>query len=255
MNTISDIKFIKFEPDENVINETKLNYSSDFVHDKVTTNLDNIMDNNVILSENDILPYQYIGNSGIINLTINKNVNIIKQFAFSNCDNLKCVIFNTDNIVSLEKGIFFNCDNITTVKLNNVKHISESCFSNCINLNSINLDVSTLLSIDTDAFCSCMSLQNITLGNNVKTIGVGAFNYCTNLNNVKLNNGLETIDIWAFNNCNITDITIPKSVKFINDYAFANNENLHNVIIEGNPIISENAFENCKNIKITRQNT
>lgn len=64
-----------------------------------------------------------------------------------------------------------------------------------------------------------------------------------------IDEGVETIDDEAFYGRNdIVEVIIPKSVEYINAYAFANCANLNNIVIEGDVFIGEHAFENCENL-------
>jgi hypothetical protein len=55
----------------------------------------------------------------------------------------------------------------------------------------------------------------------VKSIGNRAFWNCKNLTSVTLQEGLESIGEWCFGFTAIKEITIPKSVKNIGNYAFS----------------------------------
>ena len=67
---------------------------------------------------------------------------------------------------------------------------------------------------------SSNALTSIEIPSNVESIGSNAFKGCRNLSNVILNEGLENVGPGAFNGCNLTEITIPKSVKKVHDFSF-----------------------------------
>lgn len=69
-------------------------------------------------------------------------------------------------------------------------------------------------------FFLCNALTSIEIPSNVESIGSNAFKGCRNLSNVILNEGLENVGPGAFNGCNLTEITIPKSVKKVHDFSF-----------------------------------
>ena len=81
------------------------------------------------------------------------------------------------------------------------------------------------------------------------------FQECSNLENVLFQNpsNLKTIGIYAFYICKLLkSISIPSSVKYINDYCFYNCSNLENIIFEeeSNLIrIGINIFSYCINLR------
>lgn len=64
-------------------------------------------------------------------------------------------------------------------------------------------------------------LRNLTIPDNVKTIGDYAFYRCNNLVSLKLGVGLTEIGKYAFAGCyKLTELSIPNNVTTINQYAF-----------------------------------
>ena len=98
------------------------------------------------------------------------------------------------------------------------------------------------------------SLKNLTLGNNVTSIGEYAFSNCINLTTAAIPNSVTSIGVGAFMVCiNLTSVTIPNSVTSIADYAFNSCEKLTFVTI-GNSVtsIGDNAFWGCVNLTSMR---
>jgi len=96
------------------------------------------------------------------------------------------------------------------------------------------------------------TFENITIGNNVTTIGDFAFNDCKKLNNITLPDGVITIGANAFEYCeSFTDITIPDGVTTIGDYAFAQCPNIKNITVPDSVTsIRREAFYGCINLII-----
>lgn len=66
---------------------------------------------------------------------------------------------------------------------------------------------------------------------------------------VIINKGVETIDRKAFFGRNdIREVIIPETVKYIEEYAFADCVNLNNIVIKGDVLIGEHSFEGCENL-------
>ena len=112
---------------------------------------------------------------------------------------------------------FQGCTSYTRLTIPaSVTDIGERAFYN--NTGLLNLTIENG-NIGKEAFRSCISLTNLTL-RNVKTINEYAF-YGTVIKNIDLGNKLERIDKYAFSNSvKITELTIPKSVKYIGTKAF-----------------------------------
>ena len=127
--------------------------------------------------------------------------------------------------------------------------IAEDAFSNCTNITNITIP-NNVTSIGGSAFHSCTSLTNVTIGNGVTTIGEAAFNNCTGLTSITIPNSVTTIGDYAFQYCSgLTSITIPNSVTTIGNSAFYGCSGLTNVTIgNGVTTIGEAAFADCSNL-------
>lgn len=70
------------------------------------------------------------------------------------------------------------------------------------------------------AFCVCKSLVSVSIPNSVTNIANYAFYGCTNLASVTIPNSVNRINEGVFDACYRLTVTIPKSVKTIEKYAF-----------------------------------
>lgn len=166
-------------------------------------------------------------------------------------------------VIGIDAGAFREHDKITEVELpESIVFIDNIAFAGCSRLKNITLP-SDLSYIGNGAFVACKSLQSIVIPDSLQLIGSGAFDGCTNLKSVEWNAihcsleslgydsvSSDTTYIPPFIRCSklsgftfgekveyitpyllyynqlITEITIPKSVTEIGDYAFANCEKL-----------------------------
>lgn len=138
---------------------------------------------------------------------------------------------------------FKGCEKLLTVTVGKgVKSIGSEAFGNCHNIASATLgdDVET---VGEFAFFACSALESIDLGNNVSTLERGALNltglkrvtipdsvtniggsllaYCQSLEEVVLSTGIESIPANIFfSTPSLKSVTIPNSVKSIENSAF-----------------------------------
>lgn len=91
------------------------------------------------------------------------------------------VVHIPDSVITLERGAFSGCANMTGINLHNVNIINKSCFTNCVSLETV--------------YCSDL----------ITYIGEWAFAYCKKIKDVSVSKD-TIIDNNAFSNCpaNIT---------------------------------------------------
>ena len=77
-------------------------------------------------------------------------------------------------------------------------------------------------------------LTNITLPDNITSIGKRAVQRCSKLTDIVLPNNISSISDWAFSGCiGLTSITIPDSVTSIGSHAFTECYNLKTIYFNG----------------------
>ena len=162
----------------------------------------------------------FVDGDEVTGITIPAGITEIKQYAFTNCLNLKNVSI-PNSVKSIENSAFNGCTNLSKVTMSNsIDTIGAYAFVSCKGLKNIGLG-NSLRYIGEKAFYSCDSLTAVTMPNTVDSIGVNAFGYCKNLVDLRLSTSLETITNDAFRCCSaLTSVTIPHSVKTIGYEAF-----------------------------------
>ncbi len=95
--------------------------------------------------------------------------------------------------------------------------------------------------IDAGAF-AYSTLKEVKFGAKVKKIGNYAFALCA-LTEVKFPNSLSVIGESAFYSCPLTEVNLPAKVSLVKYQAFAWNQKLQKVVINGNTVIDESAFQ------------
>lgn len=127
-----------------------------------------------------------------------------------------------DTVHTIGSGAFDFCDDLKSVQFSaGLITIGPHAFRGCKRLESIELPES-LTTIVASAFQECVALKEITIPKNVVTIGEQAFYLCR-LEHISFSEDsrLETIGRAAFSGENITELTLPSSVRVLEMLSFA----------------------------------
>ena len=128
-------------------------------------------------------------------------------------------------------------------------YIPTGAFRNCNGITNITLgdDVTT---IGSSAFAGCKKLTSMTIPDSVTTIGSSAFYNCTSLTSIVIPDSVTSIGEHAFQSCDrLTSIVIPNSVTTIGDYAFSGCDSLTNITIPDSvTTIGGSAFSGCDSL-------
>lgn len=186
----------------------------------------------------------FAGCSGLTSVTFGSGITSIGGSAFQSCNSLESVTIPY-GVTSISQSAFNNCTDLTNVIIpSSVTSIDENAFSGCSVLTSIIIP-SSVTSIGRHAFSDCAALTNIMLPDSVTSIGEDAFGdtgYYNDESNWEndvlyignhlvaakysasgsyiIKEGTLTVADWIFSWADITNITIPKSVKNIGLGAF-----------------------------------
>lgn len=123
-----------------------------------------------------------------------KNVRIVDQYAFSNCDSLRSISDITP--VTIKRNAFSQCQKLESLNFSRVKSIGYESFYQCYGLKEANL--TTLTSIDSRSFVSCTGLKKVTFGNGITTIKSNAFYCCHALEEVVLGSSINSLESNCF---------------------------------------------------------
>ena len=119
-----------------------------------------------------------------------------------------------EGVTSLGEYIFWDCSNLTEVKLSNsLTTLRKECFKHCTALKSIILP-DNISMIDESAFEECNALETVTFPKSLKEVSTKAFYNC-NLKKVDLSQTqVETIGMGAFaHNAQCEEVYLPKTLK------------------------------------------
>ena len=191
---------------------------------------DNLFNNKVYTSNDEIGEYAFAYCSGLTSLTLPVGITSIGEFAFSGCSGLTSL--------TLPAGI---------------TEIGEYAFYGCSGLTSLTLPAG-ITSIGDDTFYGCSGLTSLTLPAGITSIGEYAFSRCSGLTSLNLPAGITSIDKYAFSGCSrLTSLTLPAGITSIGEFAFSYCSGLTSIYVyaEKVPRIGRYAFEGCASRKCT----
>lgn len=211
--------------------------------------------------------------------------------AFFNNDDIKSIQF-PDCMISIGDLAFCGCSISSLECPNSLARIGDQAFQNCTELTSVTFN-DKLNTIGNNAFNSCTSLTDIHISENINVIEPFSFNKCTNLKNItvapgnqsfvavdnvlysknmetlvlyppdrggtcfSIPNGVTEIAAYSFNGAKMRSVTIPSTVRTLEDGAFYDCTNLSEVAFESGDeggslleSVGDYAFYGCDSLKI-----
>ena len=203
----------------------------------------------------------------ITQVNLPNTVTAINDNAFKGCYRMQTLNM-PEGLESIGVEAFSNCTSISSITIpSTVTYIGENAFKGCrirglenvswighsdfdiSDYGGLAYDVQIIdgMVIEGDTLTECVgSLTEAVIPNQVKTISYQAFANQSNLTSVTLPSGLTYIDSYAFDRTGITEITIPSNVTAINWGAFSMCRKLKTVnILSPDLELSGDAFEYC----------
>ncbi len=225
------------------LSEAKIVAGGDYYYD------DNLFNNKVYTSNDEIGKYAFAYCSGLTSLTLPVGITSIGEFAFSGCSGLTSLTL-PDGITSIGEYAFYGCSGLTSLNLPaGITEIGESTFSDCSGLTSLTLP-DGITSIGISAFKDCSGLTCLNLPAGITSINYGAFLDCSGLTSLTLPDGITSIGSSAFYGCSgLTSLTLPAGITSIGEYAFYGCSGLTSLTLPaGITSIGEYAFSRCSGL-------
>ena len=175
---------------------------------------------------------------GCINLTditLPNTVESVGDNAFADCTKLPTIEFGSET-KTFGKSVLAGCTSLTKLTIPYLPNGYIGSIFGATNSSNNNITPTSLKEVHLtntteladNAFYNAQHITNVTLPENLETIGENAFYYCLDL----------------------TEIVIPESVTSIGKYAFGDCQNLTSVVINGNiTTIEKGLFNNCSKLK------
>lgn len=226
--------------------------------------------------------------TGLQRVTIKSKSNSefqIWDFAFDNCINLKEIKYVPSALKYIGAGAFNKCASLSEISLDSECYIGDKAFGGCISLEKFKVIgsggslssiqgvliqdgskliaypqgkkdsdytiPSTITKISNGAFEGATNLVNVTIGNNVKEMGVMAFRDCKALRNVELPNNLKYLPSGTFMDCtSLEEIALPDTYIYLGKESFKGCSSLPSVKLPENlKVLGEGVFSNCSKIE------
>jgi hypothetical protein len=201
---------------------------------------------------------------------------IVPKMCFMNCEQLKEINL-PETITTIDNLAMFHCKNLTYIELpSKLQKIGKNAFMDCEKLEAIQWReprTNDSILIDDYAFAGCTSLKDLgelenisKLGKyafahtkltyelrfaSVEEIGEGCFLGCTNLEYIPIGR-IQSIEAYTFAETALEQVTIPKTCRHIEAYAFKDCKKLKEVVFLGDKDkvrIDKRAFDGCDNLK------
>ena len=192
-------------------------------------------------------------NTEITNIIIPEGVTAIYSHTFYGCIALESVaIPNTTK--EIWHGAFYGCTGLGSVVIpEGFTFLGEYAFKNCSALTSITMPSSiTSWGVGRENYANIFEgcpITNITINNNVVIAKLTSF-FGTKVEKCVLGNNITDIPANTFSSfINLTNITIPASIKTIGEKAFSGCIGLTDIVIPSNvKSIGEKAFSGCSGL-------
>ena len=181
--------------------------------------------------------------------TVPDGVNVIGDYAFSNCENLSSVEI-PDGVIEVGSCSFKGCRNLQYVSLpETLEWLYMQSFKDCVNLVSVNIP-NALSEISYGVFEGCISLESVTIPSEITAICDRAFLGCSSLKTLAIPSSITAIGSAAFSECSsLLSVVIPDGVTEICDNTFSDCSSLEFVKISKNAErIEWSAFRGCSSL-------
>lgn len=194
--------------------------------------------------------------SYVTSIVIPQSVTNIGECAFRECQGLTTV--NIPNgVKSIGREAFLHCS-ITSITIpRNVESIGQFPFVFCDNLQSIKVESDNKY-YDSRENCNAIiekssntlisGCMNTIIPNSIKKIGILAFQGCSGLKSITIPSSVKIIEDNAFDECVLESITLSEGLNTIGKCVFRGSKITTIVIPNSVTSIGDAAFGNCDNL-------
>lgn len=206
--------------------------------------------------------YAFTENKGLKFAKLSTGCEWLKEGLFADCDSLESITI-PPVVTQMDTKMFRNCTSLATVTFEGGEELltigygasqaEYGLFRDCP-IETLNID--RWLSYNTNEpsrspFFSVKTLKHLNIGDNVKLIDKYMFTYCIGLEEVTLPEQIESVGHSGFRGCtSLKTIHFGNKISQISDYAFNGCTSLDNVAFpESMTSIANNSFSECTSLK------
>jgi|GEM_PF-620999 len=172
----------------------------------------------------------FADNTNITSITLPEYVTDIGNGAFSGCNNIETLTYNTDAVGAM--------------------------FSGMLSLKTVNIG-DAVTRLDDGAFAGCRNLENVSVGNGIESVGNNVFDGCNFLDYNIYSNGYylgnsqnPNMILMSARNKSITSCTVSADCRFICDGAFRDCKRLAEVVLpESLTYVNNGLFSGCGSLR------
>jgi hypothetical protein len=197
--------------------------------------------------------YAFNGCISLESVKLPSKLQAIGYYAFRDCSSLSTVTFEYDTPVleKIAQFAFYNCPLLTEFTIpESVNAIGTYAFTGCSGLETVTYNAS--VAVPNYMFQNCYALANFSFGSkvNVPSIGSYAFDGCRVLKQITIPDDVTSIGTYAFRYSGLTSVTIPEKTVTVGSNAFYECTSLKSVVHNGTGdsvgTIGSSAFQGCK---------
>lgn len=199
---------------------------------------------------------KYHGGGGTVTIPTDKNIMMIGEEAFKDCEDITEVII-PKTVTSIGKNAFENCTSLKSVYFvdkeaqaiadADVNIIYQQAFVGCTSLELFDLSNVKVLTLGRECFSGCTSLKEIRRMDKIGTAYDHAFAGCTSLTSLDIS-GLQVCGTGTFAGCTgVTEIKTGWATQ-LGDYVFSGCTGLTELTLH-TPRIGSYAFDGCSNLR------
>lgn len=169
-----------------------------------------------------IIGSSFGGCISLSSIEIPDSVRYIGSVAFIDCSSLSKISI-PNGVTNIEYATFSGCSNLSEVKIpNSIKYIAASAFADCTSLSNIDIP-SSIIKIGASAFENSAIINSQPTA--TKYVGNWLVGYSGDETEVEIKSGTIGIADQTFSDCsNLTNISLPNSIKYIGHEAFLRTE-------------------------------
>ena len=190
--------------------------------------------------------------SSLVNITIPPSIKEIRERGFRGCSSL--ISITLPNVEVIGEDAFNNCTSLFHITYSDsTKRIGRNALFNTAYYNNPSNWMNNTLFANTYKFLIKADTSisgNYTIYNNVELIAGGAFEGCNNIVNITIPTSIKLIDDKVFyNSTGLESITLPDSLEYIGKSAFEGCTNLDSILFPSKLHTIDNyAFKNCSSL-------